>query len=267
MRGGAQAHLVEAGDGYCYVIKATNNPQHRRILVNEWIAGCFLRYLQIRAPEVAVVELPPSLLEQEPELHLLKGKTHVPIPPGWHFGSRYPGHPERSTVYDYLPDALLPNVVNLRDFAGAMVFDKWIGNSDARQCVFYRAHQRQPAAEEAPIPSRPGFVASMIDHGFVFQGPHWRLDAAPRHGIYARPAVYARIAGWQDFEPWIGRIEHFPEEQMDLAMKGLPPEWVAGDEAALEDLLALLLERRGRIRHIVEDTVLRLGTEWFPAWR
>ena len=35
MRGGAQAHLIEAHDGNYYVVKFRNNPQHRRILVNE----------------------------------------------------------------------------------------------------------------------------------------------------------------------------------------------------------------------------------------
>jgi hypothetical protein len=35
MRGGAQAHLIQAADGHHYVVKFLNNPQHRRILVNE----------------------------------------------------------------------------------------------------------------------------------------------------------------------------------------------------------------------------------------
>ena len=38
MRGGAQAHLLLADNGRYYVVKFKNNPQHRRILVNEWIA-------------------------------------------------------------------------------------------------------------------------------------------------------------------------------------------------------------------------------------
>jgi hypothetical protein len=41
MRGGAQAHLIEADDGHFYVVKFRNNPQGRRILVNEWFGACF----------------------------------------------------------------------------------------------------------------------------------------------------------------------------------------------------------------------------------
>ncbi|MEO7142944.1 MAG: hypothetical protein ABI165_05510, partial [Bryobacteraceae bacterium] len=50
MRGGAQAHLIETGDGHFYVVKFRNNPQHRRILINERIASILLDYLQITAP-------------------------------------------------------------------------------------------------------------------------------------------------------------------------------------------------------------------------
>ena len=67
MRGGAQAHLLQADDGHFYVVKFTNNPQHRRILVNEWLASRFLGYLQINAPVPAIVELSPEFLAQTPQ--------------------------------------------------------------------------------------------------------------------------------------------------------------------------------------------------------
>ena len=38
-----------------------------------------------------------------------------------------------------MPDALLPQVVNLSDFRAIFVFDKWTANADGRQCVFHRA--------------------------------------------------------------------------------------------------------------------------------
>ena len=51
MRGGAQSHLIECADGHAYVVKFTNNPQHRRVLPNEWIAGEFLRAASERVSE------------------------------------------------------------------------------------------------------------------------------------------------------------------------------------------------------------------------
>src|SRR5579859_5245038 len=68
MRGGAQAHLLECDDGHFYVVKFRNNPQHRRILVNEWFAGVFLRYLQIAVPDTAIVETSAAFLEKNPEV-------------------------------------------------------------------------------------------------------------------------------------------------------------------------------------------------------
>src|SRR5579862_2905905 len=87
MRGGAQAHLMEASDGHSYVVKFHNNPQHRRVLVNEWIAATFLHYLGISAPEVAMIEIKQPFLEANPEVHIQLGRERRAIPLGWHFGS------------------------------------------------------------------------------------------------------------------------------------------------------------------------------------
>ena len=62
MRGGAQAHLLEADDGHWYVVKFRNNPQHRRVLVNELLASKLLAYLRISAPETAL-QVPRLTLE------------------------------------------------------------------------------------------------------------------------------------------------------------------------------------------------------------
>ena len=39
MRGGAQSHLMRASDGDYYVCKFVNNPQHPRVLANEFLAS------------------------------------------------------------------------------------------------------------------------------------------------------------------------------------------------------------------------------------
>src|SRR6476469_3912617 len=50
MRGGAQSHLLQADDGQWYVVKFRNNPQHRRILINELVSSVRLASLKISAP-------------------------------------------------------------------------------------------------------------------------------------------------------------------------------------------------------------------------
>lgn len=266
MRGGAQAHLVQCDDGHFYVVKFVNNPQHRRILINEWIASVFLDYLQISTPPAAIVNLSPGFLDANPEIYIQLGSRRLAVEPGWHFGSRYPGDPQKVMVYDFLPDTLLDKVVNAREFLGVLAFDKWIGNADARQSIFFRARLRQgPSAASAPAP-RAGFVAQMMDHGFTFDGPHWKFPDSPLQGLYFRPNVYQNVRGWQDFEPWLDRVVYFPEEIVDTAQKQIPPEWVAEDAAALQALLEKLMSRRRRVPDLIRDSQ-RGRMNPFPEWK
>src|SRR4051812_9050798 len=181
MRGGAQSHLLEADDGHCYVVKFRNNPQHRRVLINELVSSVLLEYLRISAPATALLRVTSEFLSDHPDVHLTLGARRLDVEPGWHFGSQYPGDPARTAVYDFLPDALLPSVVNLEDFRGILVFDKWAGNADGRQCIFYRASVRVGRGA-----AKSGFVARMIDHGYAFNGPHWDFPDSPLQGLYAR---------------------------------------------------------------------------------
>jgi hypothetical protein len=266
MRGGAQAHLLECADGHFYVVKFRNNPQHRRILINEWVASVFLNYLQISAPAAAIVNLSPEFLKANPEVHLQLGSRHVPVEPGWHFGSQYPGDPARVMVYDFLPDMLLDKVVNLSEFAGVLAFDKWMANADARQSIFFRARLRQWSPSPAENAPRAGFVSLMMDHGYVFNGPHWLFPDSPLQGLYFRPQVYRNIRSLDDFQPWLDRVIHFPDEVIDDALKQIPPDWVAEDSDALEALLTKLMSRRKRVPDLIRAS--RKGrVDPFPDWR
>lgn len=266
LRGGAQAHLLECDDGRFYVVKFRNNPQHRRILVNEWISAVFLRYLQIAVPDTAIVELSAAFLERQPEIHIQLGSKRVPVEPGWHFGSAYPGDPARMAVYDFIPDLLLDKVVNLADFLGVLVFDKWAGNADSRQSVFYRARLKQWISGADEYLTRTGFVANMMDHGYVFDGPHWTFADSPLQGLYFRPVVYEKVRSWDDFQPWLDRVFNFPEEVVDDGLKQLPREWLEGDEDAVEQLLTRLMARRKRVPDLVRDST-RGRINPFPNWK
>src|ERR1039457_2154171 len=169
MRGGAQAHLIEAEDAAFYVVKFTNNPQHRRILVNEWLASALMRYLQIHVPDTAAIELTPEFVASSPELYLSMGTRREPVPPGIHFGSRMAVHPDRVAGFDFLPHSLIHKIDNRADFLWA------------------RAKTWTPLKGEAP--ARIGFFAQMIDHGFAFSGPHWQFQDSPIQGLYFKTSV------------------------------------------------------------------------------
>ncbi|HEY7387396.1 MAG TPA: HipA family kinase [Bryobacteraceae bacterium] len=262
MRGGAQAHLLEADDGNYYVVKFSNNPQHRRVLVNELLAAVFLEYLQIATPEWAVIQVTAEFLSANPEIQLQLGGRRIAVEAGWHFGSRYPVDPMRTTVYDFLPDALLARVVNLEDFRAILVFDKWTGNADGRQSVFYRAMVR--SVGEAP--AHAAFVARMIDHGYAFNGPYWDFPESPIQGLYPRPLVYQDVCSLEDFQPWLDQTIHFPEQVIDRAWKRIPADWIAGEEDDLERMLEQLLLRRSRLPELIAAS-RSARTNPFPNWR
>jgi len=266
MRGGAQSHLIEAEDGAYYIVKFTNNPQHRRILVNEWLASVFLRYLQIHVPDTAVIELTPEFISANPELYLSVGPRRESVPAGVHFGSRMAVHPDRVAVFDFLPDKLLGKVENRVDFLGTLVFDKWVSNADSRQAIFFRARAKTWTPLKGDAPARVGFFAQMIDHGFAFNGPHWQFQDSPIQGLYFRTSVYDQVTSLDSFQPWLDMVENFPLEVIDAAWKEIPPGWLGDDESLLEDLLENLLKRRPRVPDLLQE-MRRERAKAFPNWR
>jgi hypothetical protein len=266
MRGGAQAHLLECEDGGFYVVKFLNNPQHRRILINEWLSNFFLRYLQIHVPDTALIEVNSSFIAQNPDLFFSVGPRQEPVDPGLHFGSRLSVHPDRVAIFDFLPDKLLGKVENRVDFLGTLVFDKWIGNADSRQAVFFRARAKTWTPLKGEAPARVGFLAQMIDHGFAFNGPHWTFNDSPLQGLYFRTSVYEEVRSLDSFQPWLDLVTHFPVEVIDSAWKEIPRDWLREDETALEQLLETLLKRRTRVASLIED-VRGKRSNAFPNWR
>lgn len=265
MRGGAQAHLVEAEDGCFYVVKFINNPQHRRILINEWLACSFLRYLQIHVPETALIDLTQEFIIENPELYLSIGSRREPVSPGIHFGSRLAVHPDRVAIFDFLPDKLLSKIENRVDFLGTLVFDKWVGNTDSRQAVFFRARAKTWTPLRGEAPARLGFFAQMIDHGYAFSGPHWRFQDSPLQGLYFRTSVYDAVESLDSFQPWLAMVENFPVEVVDAAWKEIPRHWLEDDSEHLEQMLELLLKRRSRVAQMLSD-LRQKRTTAFANW-
>ena len=121
MRGGAQSHLMRCDDGHYYVVKFQNNPQHRRVLVNELLGTRLAGRLGLPTVPAEIVEVSKELIRLTPELAMGLPRSRVPCQPGLQFGSRYPVDPRRIALHDFLPEEQLGNVENLHDFAGMRV--------------------------------------------------------------------------------------------------------------------------------------------------
>ncbi len=256
----------EADDGGFYIVKFQNNPQHRRILVNEFVAAGILAHLQISCPSHGIISLSPEFIAANPEVYLQTGTRRAEIAPGWHFGSRHPGNPDVLAIYDFIPDALLHQVANSEQFRAVLAFDRWVANADGRQSIFFRAQLKDWLARPGVPPRKLGFVALMIDHGFAFNGPHWDFPDSAVAGLYPRRIVYDRVRSLADFEPWLDRILNFPPEVFDKILRRIPPQWLEDDGDQLERLFESLLRRGRRIPELLSDCRMAPGNP-FPHWQ
>jgi hypothetical protein len=255
MRGGAQSHLMRcaAEDDAYYVVKFQNNPQGVRILANELLATRLAARIGLPVPAAAVVEVRRELIEQTEDLVMQLGRGRAPCRAGFQFGSRYPGRPRETVVYDFLPQEHLRSVSNLADFCGMLVFDKWTCNTNGRQAIFLRA------GEEAP------YRTQMIDQGFCFNAGEWSFPDAPLRGLYTRHVVYESVRGMEAFEPWIARIENLDAGDFEEAASEIPPDWYDGDQDALFALLERLLARRTMVRSLIVSA-WKSTAQPFPNW-
>jgi hypothetical protein len=255
MRGGAQSHLMRCEDGGYYVVKFQNNPQGARILANELLGTRLAARMGLPTPAAAVVEVRENLIEHTDDLVIQLGRGRTRCRAGLQFGSRYPGSPADTVVYDFLPDEQLREVVNLADFCGMLVFDKWTCNTNGRQAVFFRAH------------AESRYQAWMIDQGFCFNAVEWNFPDAPLRGLYARHRVYESANGMQAFEPWLSRIEgKMTEAVFDEVYKEIPGEWYGFETEALERMLEQLLRRRKLVRELVVSA-WKSSAQPFPNWK
>ena len=112
---------------------------------------------------------------------------------------------------------------------------------------------------------RLGFCSLMLDHGYILNGPHWDFMDSPLSGLYFRPLVYESVRSVADFEPWLERVMHFPEEIVDEALRQVPPEWISGAFDEFEQVLEKLLRRRNRVPDLIAECKMgRINP--FPHW-
>jgi len=253
MRGGAQGQLILGADGNVYVVKFQNNPQHMRVLANEFLASKLAAAAGLAVPRAELVEVSSWLVDNTPELEIDLGLTKVRCQAGLQFGSRFVGGLMPGQVVDYLPEEQMAEVRNLGEFAGILALDKWTGNANGRQAVFAKKQRERR------------YRAVFIDYGYCFHAGEWRFEDNPLRGVYYRNDVYREITGWESFEPWLTRLETMAAETVWAAASEVPPEWYGGDLSEMEALVEKLLVRRSRIRELIEGFG-RSDREPFPKW-
>jgi hypothetical protein len=241
-------------DGKLWVVKFQNNPQDLRVLANELIATRLAAAVGLTVPVSDVVEVTEWLVANTLDMfvELPKGQRQR-YKAGLQFGSQFVGGLMPGQVVDYLPEQQLDEVRNLAEFAGMLCIDKWAGNCNGRQAVF----ERKPRERK--------YRATFIDQGFCFNAGEWTFPDSPLRGVYQRNQVYARVTGWESFEPWLNRVEEMQAGTLWEIAEAVPPEWYGGDTAVIERLMEQMLRRRSRVRELI-GAFRDSNREPFPMW-
>ncbi|MGZ4815900.1 MAG: HipA family kinase [Terriglobales bacterium] len=254
MRGGAQSHLMRADDNNFYVVKFQNNPQHQRVLANDFFATKLAERVGLPVPVVEIVEVDGWLVEHTTELNFQLANSTVPCQAGLQFGSRYVIDPLKGQVLDYLPESMIGQIRNVEAFAGILALDKWTCNADGRQAAFWRKLREKK------------YTATFIDQGYCFNAGEWSFPDAPLRGVFLRNDVYIGVTGWESFEPWLTHLEEMPVDEIAACAEDIPPEWYEHDYDGLSMLVQELDRRRKRVRRLIEE--FRKSSRMpFPNWR
>ena len=254
MRGGAQSHLMRAADGHYYVVKFQNNPQHLKVLANEFLATRLAQHAGLPVPSAEIIQVSEWLIANTPELRVETAGHSAACRHGLQFGARYVCDPLEGQVFDYLPESMFDRVKNRESFAGMLALDKWLGNANGRQAVFWK------------MPHERKYKVAFIDQGYCFNAGEWTFPDLALHGVYYRNYVYAGVTGWQSFEPWLGAIERFSPQAIREIAGEIPPEWCDGDWAALERLVETIIARRSKVRELIA-AFRDSARNPFPAWQ
>ena len=254
IRGGSQPQLMRCSDGRCYVVKFPNNPQGARILANELLGGRLAALLRLPVARGELVMVEEKLIFHSKEMFIEMGYGRTPCQPGLCFGSLVPTDRRGGPLFDFLPDSMLGDVKNVRDFLGMLIFDLWTCNTDGRQVLFSRDY----------VTSR--YLVTMVDQGFCFNAQEWNFPDSRLRGLYWRPAVYETVTGMDAFEPWLSRLEsEIDEDAISESAEGIPTEWCGPDDESFPRLLDRLNRRRMLVRELLLS-VRKSDKQPFPNW-
>jgi hypothetical protein len=254
MRGGSQAQMMLASDDNLYVVKFRNNPQGKRVLMNDLLASRLARMIGLSVPPVEIIEVEPWLIETTPELSIRFQSSSEPCEAGPQFASRLAGGLLPGRMFDYLPEPQLTETINILEFAGMLVFDKWTCNSDGRQAVFVRQFPKKR------------YSAVFIDQGNCFNGTSWKFVDLTLRGMYPRHLVYAHVTGWSSLSPWLERVESLSAEAIHQQFASIPKAWNSGEAWEVDRLIDNLIMRRGIVRELITD-FRKSDRNPFPLWK
>jgi hypothetical protein len=248
LRGGSQAQIMRVNNGAYFAVKFQGNPQHTRVLANEYLACRLAQLIGLSVSQTVILEVEAATIRDQ-NIAFTFAERRVPVKPGLQFGSSLIRDEQ---TLDWLPRSLLGRIENVQEFLGVLAFDKWTCNADGRQAIFHRGRQQG------------GYTATFIDFGYAFNAGEWTFPDAPLRGTYAMNDVYMGARSLNDFAPWLQRIARISTRELEQIAAEVPTECY-GEAEDMERLLEELLRRREMVPQLIED-FRTSSRNPFPEW-
>jgi hypothetical protein len=223
--GSSEAHIFADIDGIEYLVKATNNPQAGKVVVNELVSGLALEWLGVLRPPTAIVTVPLALIAASPGAKFNNGQS---FGDGEAFGSAY-------WVSEAPQSVPVTAIENLRDVAGSLVLDGWFNNCDSRQ---WRGRLKQVGPGKATYEFFPVDRGHCISHSWDanLQVGDVNLRDAPFHIDAGKlPEMEAHM------EEYAKRLTAFSSADARHLVSEVPASWLA---AAERTALTTFMEQR-----------------------
>lgn len=239
LRGGSQPILVEASDGFTYVVKFSNNPQGQNVLFNEAMGTELYRSVDLPVPVWRQLNITEEFLNQTPRCWIESAEGFVKPDAGVCFGSRYLGR-QGVRLWEILPGSAFQRVENKDDFHLAWILDICASHTDNRQAVF-----------EDHL---DGIYAVFVDHGHLFSGADGLVRRPkPSASAYLDLRIYDRNQDHHGVD--IAKVVlNINVDKLWRRAQQLPIEWLT--DTALRNFAECLgvLSDRKAVQGIVELT-------------
>jgi len=272
MKGRSGSALLKCSTGHFYVAKCQEFTVSNQALGVAFLARNLARYVGLPVPEVEVIEVDQWLLDHSPEMSRTAtapwlGSQSQDVRwsvPGFHrrkkggsqLGSRYLVEPGQGTIFSYFPENMLYKVRNPEAFAGILAFDMWMNKTDARRALLWR-NRTESQYDVAFVDVQVCLLPSEFSSG------DRALDSTGV-GLYAHKAVYRHLTKWDDFEPFLGRIERLSGETIAGIAAQIPECWRETNNK-IPALVRVLDERRSVVRDLLAQYLVS-NRDTFPSW-
>ncbi len=210
LHGHSHPFLVEASDGYWYVVKSDVGGTGSNYLFNEYAGNALYRAYGLPVPAWKPILLTNQFIDENFSRWPTVFGDICPPQSGLAFGSRYLGG-DGIRLLEVVPNSGFGRISNRSNFWLAWLIDICALHADSRQAVFQVWNQRL-------------MQAVFIDHGHAFGGP--RGDAKPhfRRPCYADERVYQPFDLGSN-EAMLSRLKSLKSDLLWYQVQSMPYEW------------------------------------------